>query len=67
MSLLRADSPRSRRMTAETVVIEGCKAQGLGIRIVGGRNTRSPDGQESDFGIFIKEVLRGRLAEKDGK
>ena len=51
---------------AETVVIEGCK-QGLGVRIVGGRSMRSMDGQESDFGIFIKEVLKGRLAEKDGK
>ena len=48
-------------------MIEGCKVQGLGIRIVGGRSMQLADGRESDFGIFIKEVLEGRLAQRDGK
>ena len=61
------DSPGSRRRKAETVVIHGCKEEGLGIRIVGGQNMALGDSKESDFGIFIKEILPGRLAERDGK
>ena len=61
-----ADSPGTRGRTAEKVVIEGCKLQGLGIRIVGGRNITLADGEMSDFGIFIKEVIDGRLAKRDG-
>ena len=49
------------------VVIHGCKEEGLGIRIVGGQNMPLGDSKESDFGIFIKEILPGRLAERDGK
>ena len=36
----------------------------LGIRIVGGTHMQSSEG---DFGIFVKEVLPGSLAERDGK
>lgn len=45
------------------IVIEGCKG-GLGIRIVGGRNITSES--ESDFGIFIKEIIPSSLANRDG-
>lgn len=41
-------------------------SKGLGIRIVGGRTVKLSD-KESHFGIFIKEVIRDSLAEKDGK
>ena len=44
-------------------MIQGCK-NGLGIRIVGGRNIVSE--AESDFGIFVKEVLPNSLASNDG-
>ena len=37
---------------------------GLGIRIVGGQRVSS--NQELDQGIFIKEVIPGSLAERDG-
>ena len=47
------------------VVISGTQ-KGLGIRIVGGRTVQVSD-RESYFGIFIKEIIRGSLAEKDGK
>ncbi len=43
------------------MVIHGTK-EGLGIRIVGG-NTATTE----DFGIFVKEVLRGTLASRDGE
>ena len=36
----------------------------LGIVIVGGTHVQSADG---DFGIFIKHVIPGGLAESDGK
>ena len=52
-----------RKESAQCVVIQGCKNQ-LGIRIVGGRNIVSET--ESDFGIFIKEVLPNSLASEDG-
>ena len=45
------------------VIINGT-SNGLGMRIVGGRNMAS--NQESEFGIFIKEVIKGSLAAKDG-
>ena len=48
------------------VVITGTK-KGLGIRIVGGRNVKVSDGGESYFGIFIKEIISGSLAERDGE
>lgn len=47
-------------------MIEGCRDVGLGIRIVGGRNIQLADGEESDFGIFVKEIIPGRLADRDG-
>ena len=56
----------SRRRAAQTVEIRGCKSQGLGIRIVGGRNMTLADGRLSDFGIFVKEVIPDGLADKDG-
>ena len=36
----------------------------LGIVIVGGTHVESSEG---DFGIFIKKILPGKLAESDGK
>ena len=36
----------------------------LGIVIVGGTHVESSEG---DFGIFIKKILPGKLAERDGK
>lgn len=47
------------------VVISGTK-KGLGIRIVGGRTMQTGGSQESYFGVFIKEVIRNSLAEKEG-
>lgn len=47
------------------VVISGTQ-KGLGIRIVGGRTVQVSD-KESYFGIFIKEIISGSLAEKDGE
>lgn len=47
------------------VVINGTK-KGLGIRIVGGRTMLTGANNESYFGIFIKEVIRNSLAEKEG-
>ena len=47
------------------IVIEGT-SNGLGIRIVGGRNLLFSQNKESDFGIFVKEVIKRSLAEKDG-
>lgn len=47
------------------VVISGTK-KGLGIRIVGGRSMQTGGDNESYFGIFIKEVIRNSLAEKEG-
>ena len=47
--------------------IRGCKSQGLGIRIVGGRNMTLADGRSSDFGIFVKQIISDGLADKDGK
>ena len=44
------------------VIISGTRA-GLGIRIVGGINTTSSD----EFGIFVKEVIQGSLAARDGE
>ena len=61
-----ADSLVERREAAQTVEIRGCKSQGLGIRIVGGRNMTLADGRLSDFGIFVKEVIPNGLADKDG-
>lgn len=58
------DSLELRKEAAQKVVIQGCK-DGLGIRIVGGRNIVSE--AESDFGIFIKEVLPNSLACNDGR
>lgn len=53
---------------AEEVVLEGCKASGLGIRIVGGQNIQQTGSRgEANFGIFVKEVLPDRLAAKDGE
>lgn len=46
------------------ITISGTK-KGLGIRIVGGRTVQTSD-NESYFGIFVKEVIHGSLAEKDG-
>lgn len=45
------------------VVISGTHG-GLGIRIVGGQ--RAGTSLNSDFGIYIKEVIPGSLAERDG-
>ena len=45
------------------MVINGTR-DGLGIRIVGGMNIASND--ESEFGIFVKEVLKNSLAARDG-
>lgn len=62
------ESPgEARKKTAQTVVIAGCRDVGLGIRIVGGRNIQLEDGEESDFGIFVKEIIPGRLADSDGQ
>ena len=47
------------------VVIRGTK-KGLGIRIVGGRTVQFGADGESYFGIFIKEVIKDSLAEKEG-
>ena len=47
----------------QEIVINGTQS-GLGIRIVGGQ--RAGSSQESDFGIFIKEVIPQSLAERDG-
>ena len=54
----------ARKANAEHIVIEGCR-NGLGIRIVGGRNIASD--LEADFGIFVKEVIFNSLADRDGK
>lgn len=56
-------TPETRKRNALTISLAGTR-QGLGIRIVGGRNIHS---NESNFGIFIKAILEGQLAEKDGK
>lgn len=48
----------------QQVTIRGTK-HGLGIRIVGGKTVSSAE--ESGFGIFIKEVIKGSLAARDGK
>lgn len=48
-----------------TITITGTST-GLGIRIVGGR-TMKVSNKESYFGIFIKEVIKGSLAERDGE
>ena len=37
---------------------------GLGITVVGGRNVQSSD---NNFGVYIKEVIPGQLAYKNGK
>lgn len=50
--------------TRRKIVISGTK-NGLGIRIVGGRSAKQS--ASDNFGIFIKEVIRGSLAERDGK
>ena len=47
----------------QEVVISGTR-DGLGIRIVGGKNVASSD--ESEFGIFVKEVIKNSLAARDG-
>ncbi len=46
------------------VTITGTRS-GLGIRIVGGQRA-SPSQESQVLGIFIKEVIEGSLAEKDG-
>lgn len=46
------------------VIITGTQ-RGLGIRLVGGRSISAGDLQ-SDFGIFIKQVIPGSLADRDG-
>ena len=46
------------------VTIKGTK-HGLGIRIVGGKSVTSV--QDSGFGIFVKEIIRGSLAARDGR
>ena len=66
LSVPPAESLVSIRKTAERVKISGCRSQGMGIRIVGGRDMTLPDGRHSHFGIFVKEVLPGRLADRDG-
>ena len=50
---------------AHEVVITGTES-GLGIRIVGGQRA-SPSQESQDQGIFIKDVIPGSLAERDGK
>lgn len=45
------------------VVISGTQS-GLGIRIVGGQ--RAGSSHDAVLGIFIKEVVPGSLAERDG-
>lgn len=47
----------------QEIIIDGTK-DGLGMRIVGGRNKAS--NHDSEFGIFVKEVIRGSLASRDG-
>ena len=46
------------------VTITGTQS-GLGIRIVGGQRA-SPGQEPQDQGIFVKEVIEGSLAERDG-
>ena len=46
------------------VTITGTQS-GLGIRIVGGQRA-SPSQNGQVLGIFIKEVIEGSLAERDG-
>ena len=53
-----------RKQDAQRVVIEGTR-NGLGIRIVGGRNVSSES--EDDFGIFVKEGIVGSRAASDGR
>ena len=57
-----------QRVTKQ-VVIGGTK-KGLGIRIVGGRTIQldfDDDDKRPFFGIFIKEIIKNSLAEKEGK
>ena len=46
------------------VIITGTQS-GLGIRIVGGQRA-SPSQEGQVLGVFIKEVIEGSLAERDG-
>ena len=57
-----------QRVTKQ-VVIGGTK-KGLGIRIVGGRTIQmdsDDDNKKPFFGIFIKEIIKNSLAEKEGR
>lgn len=56
-------SPGTRRRNAIVVHLKGTKS-GLGIKVVGGRNFRNP---EKDFGIYIKDIVSGYLADKNGE
>ena len=60
---LEGPSPHTRRSNAIKVRLTGTRG-GLGITVVGGRNVRSSD---NNFGVYIKEVVQGQLADKNGK
>ena len=60
---LEGPSPRTRRSNAINVRLTGTRG-GLGITVVGGRNVRS---SENNFGVYIKDVIPGQLADKNGK
>lgn len=61
---LEGPSPRTRRSNAINVRLTGTRG-GLGITVVGGRNVRYSD--NNNFGVYIKEVTPGQLADKNGK
>jgi len=63
MCLFSAVGSKSLQETQE-VVISGTK-NGLGIVIVGGINMLS--NEEAEFGIFIKDIIKGSLASRDGE
>lgn len=58
-------NPLEPEEVRKEVLISGTK-KGLGIRIVGGRTMQMDADGESYFGIFVKEVIRNSLAEKEG-
>ena len=52
-------------LVAAGFFVTGCSG-GLGIRIVGGINVATQSATV-DFGIFVKEVMPGSLAERNGE
>ena len=55
-------SPTTRRQNAKCVHLRGTK-KGLGIKIVGGRNVHTAN---KSFGVYIKEIVSGQLADTNG-